>query len=129
VGEFDNYAAQAPQSGKLATYTFFGLRNPDGTHPKVHVEFIDDKAWNQHLISIAGKTDGDEILAANREIVVRHVKRIEHVYRKDGSAADDTDIAKFIHAIPAHDFGRLFTYARNDEQFRAYANPETVAGK
>jgi len=126
---FDNYAAQAPQTGKLATYEFFGLRNEDGTHPIAHVEFISDKAWNQHILSLAGKKDDAEVLQANRELVARHVKKLEHVFHTDGSAATDADIAPFVHKIPAHDFGRLFQYARNDETFRSYADPETVAGK
>ena len=129
MGDFDNYTAQAPQSGKLAEFTFFGLRNADGSHPIAHVEFIDDKAWNQHVLSLAGMKDDAEVMRANRELVARHVKKIEHVFRGDGSPATDAHIGKFIGAIPAHDFGRLFTFARNDETFRTYADPEAVAGK
>jgi hypothetical protein len=128
MGDFDNYAAQAPQTGKTVTYDFFGLRNADGSHPIAHVEWIDDKAWNQHVLSLAGTKDDTGVGKANRDLVARHVKKLEHVFRSDGTAATE-DIAKFIYAIPAHDFSRLLAFARNDETYRSYADPEAVAGK
>lgn len=125
---FGNYAAQTPH-GRHAAFTFEGLRNADGTNPIVHVEFIGDREWNQHVISLAGNKDEAEGERRLRALVARHVRKLDHVYHADGTPAGVEDAAAFVAEIPNHDFRRLLVFARSDEEFREYASPEAVAGK
>lgn len=143
---FGNYSKQAPQPGKTVAYPLRGLRNPDGTHPIVHVEYIGESNrpfWLEALARSSarsrtgasmGSSPADidranrEARDENREAVINHSARhLENVLFDDGTAATDKDIRLFVLAIPDADFDSLWMFVQNHNNFRAYSPVEDPA--
>lgn len=148
---FGNYASQAPKAGKTSPCVLRGLRNPDGSHPVVHVEYLgeENKAFYLEMLAktqarmraaMVASTPAEmdrqarEERADNREVVIQHsARRLENVLHADGSTATDKDIAGFIRSIPDRDFDGLFAHAQNHNNFRDYpvavGDPQAIAEK
>ena len=135
---FANYSSQAPATGKTIPFVFRGLRNPDGTHPTLHVEFLGEANrpfWMDVLSrsttrthSSSGASSAAEIDRMTRETrdqqredVIKYSARgIEHVFFADGTAATSKDIAGFVRAIPDVDFDALWAFTNSPANFRPY---------
>jgi hypothetical protein len=147
---FGNYSKQAPQCAVTRPCVLRGLRNPDGSNPVVHVEFLgrENKPYWLELLaktqakaqtasSVASPAEldrkGRDEIAENRETVIKHsARRLEHVFRDDGTAANEKDIAGFVRSIPDEDFEYLFGFALTAANFRDYAitgDPQAIAEK
>lgn len=147
---FGKYKKQAPQSSVTRPCVLRGLRNPDGSNPVVHVEFLgrenkpywlellaktQAKATTASAVASPAELDkkGREEAAENRETVIRHsARRLENVFGDDGMLATDKDLPLFIRSIPDEDFEYLFAFALNPGNFRDYAvvgNPQDIAEK
>lgn len=139
MGEYDHYSSQAPRAGKTSPCVLHGLRNPDGSHPVVHLELLgeENKTYHLEMLAKAGtrirsaaaastpaETDRQnrEERAENRELLIAHsARRIEHVLRRDGSRADEIsrdEIARFVRAIPDRDFETLWNHSHNPFNYR-----------
>lgn len=141
---FSKYARQAPEAGRTVAHTLTGLRNPDGTHPVVHLERLGEENrpfWLEMLDSARADTPTPPAKSAaevdrrrrdnraeNREIVIRHsARKLENVMKDDGSYAADADVPAFIRAIPDVDFDELLAAARSTDEYRP--DPKALAEK
>lgn len=147
---FGKYSKQAPQASATRPCVLRGLRNPDGSHPVVHVEFLgrENKPYWLELLaktqdrmraaaSVSSPAELDkksrDERAENRETVIKHsARRLESVICDDGTPATDKDIALFIRSIPDEDFEILFGFASTSSNFRDYpvtGDPQAIAEK
>lgn len=145
---FSKYAKQGPQLGKTVPYALLGLRNPDGSHPIVHLEHLGEgnrPFWLEMLAAAQAelppptKSPAEldkrrrDTRAENREIVIRHsARRLENVIKDDGTVATDADLPLFIRAIPDADFDDMLAFAKRDAPYREYAiaeSPKALAEK
>jgi hypothetical protein len=147
---FGNYTSQAPKTGKTSPCVLRGLRNADGSHPVVHVEYLGEenrpfyleqlaKAQTRMRAVMASSTPADmdrqarEDRLDNRETVIQHAARkLENVFHVDGSLATEADISGFIRSIPDRDFDQLFAHAQNHNNYRDYpivGEPQAIAEK
>lgn len=148
--DFSNYTKQGPGPGRTVPYEVTELRNPDGTHPIVHLEHLGrtNASWLEELLATAGKKDekdekDDDAAAAvkrelsdlsrSREVIIKHcAKRLENAFFSDGTAASDADLPGFITAMPPLAFERMFTAAANADKYCEYpvaSAPEQIAEK
>jgi len=142
---FTKYAKQGPQQGKTVPWVLLGLRNPDGSHPIVHLEHLGEENrpfWLEMLEQAQAeqpphtKSPAEidkrrrDARAENREIVIRHsARRLENVVRDDGALATDAEIALFIRSIPDGDFDDLLAFAKLGAPYREYPEPKALAEK
>lgn len=147
---FGNYTKQAPQASSTRPCVLRGLRNPDGSHPVVHVEFLgrenkpywlellaktQDKMRAASAVSSPAELDkkSRDDRAEQRETMINHsARRLENVIRADGTPAADKDVALFIRSIPDEDFDILFGFASTSANFRDYpvtGDPQAIAEK
>lgn len=148
---FGHYTKQAPQQGRTVPYVLYGLRNADGTSPIVHVEHIGESNrpfWLDALAKASAKakegaaapttpTEIDRMRRANREdnretVIAHSARRLERVFRQDGTPATDKDLRAFILAIPDSDFDELWAFVQNPHNFRDFTiaeEPEKLAGE
>lgn len=140
---FTTYARQAPQPGKTVPHTLTGLRNPDGSHPIVHLEHLGEENrpfWLEALERAQAESPPPtkspaelakrraDNRAENREIVIRHsARKLENVLRDDGTPASDADLPLFIRCIPDDDFDDLLAAAKRDTEYRG--DPTALAEK
>lgn len=136
MADFSNYAKQGPQPGKTVPYALERLRNPDGTHPIVHLEHLGEENrpfWLEMLAEAQAEMPAPtknpaeidkrrrDNRAANREIVIRHsARRLENVVKDDGALATDADLSHFIRAIPDGDFDELLAFVKRAHNFCEY---------
>jgi hypothetical protein len=140
---FSNYTNQAPRPGKLVPFPLRGLRNSDGSSPVVHVEFLGETNrpyWLEALAKASAKARGavqtsntpTEIDRANRDerqenrqaVIDHSARRIENVFRDDGTPATDKDIAAILRAIPDVDFLQIWNFVHNPNNFRDYGEEQ-----
>lgn len=146
---FGKYKKQAPQSGKAVPYTLFCFRNPDGTSPVLHVEYLGESNrpfWLETLARAKAKTgaaiattpteiDRDRRTArdSNRETVISHsARKIDNAFHDDGTPATEKDLRAIVLAIPDEDFDMLFGFVQNHGNYREFViteDPAAVAEK
>lgn len=147
---FVKYAKQAPQASTTRPCVLRGLRNPDGSNPVVHVEYLgreNKPYWLETLAktparqraarSVSSPAELDKMsrddLAEQRETMINHsARKLENAIRDDGTPAVDADIPRFIRSIPDEDFELLFAFAVTSSNFRDYpvtGDPLAVAEK
>lgn len=137
MGDFSNYEKQAPRSGQTVPYEVTELKNPDGTHPIVHIEHIGDsnETFVEEMLARAGADEVDEThaakLATARDRVIRHAaRRLERVFFSDGTQATDADIPGFVRALPVRAFDRMARFAMSEAPFVEIAtDPQALAEK
>lgn len=135
---FSGYSSQAPKVGKTFKYVLRGLRNPDGSHPAVHIEHLGEENkpyWLELLakaqadaraatsVSTPAEIDKDrrDTRALYRERIIRYsARRLDNVFHDDGVPATDADLAQFIRSIPDGDFDLIYDAATNPANFRDY---------
>lgn len=148
---FGNYSKQAPQPGKTVPYTLRGLRNPDGSNPVLHVEYIGESNrafWLEALAKSSARMRGGwqpgatpteidratrEARDDNRETVIGHsARKIDNAFHDDGTPASVADLRAIVTAIPDADFDALWVFVQNHNNFRTYAvadDPSKIAEK
>jgi hypothetical protein len=147
---FGKYSKQAPQTAVTRPCVLRGLRNADGSNPVVHVEFLgrenkpywlellsktQDKMRTASSVASPAELDrkGRDEQAENRETVIKHsARKLENVFRDDGTPATDKEIALFVRSIPDEDFEHLFAFASTSSNFRDYpitGDPQAIAEK
>jgi len=140
---FDHYTKQAPQQGRTVPYTLVALRNPDGSSPVLHVEYLGESNRPYWLESLARaqakeKPSGTTPIEIDRErraqrdknratLAQHSVRRLEHVFRSDGTSATSADIPAVLAAIPDEDLDALWFFVQNPGNFRDYTFAETPA--
>lgn len=130
---FENYEKQGARPGQTVAYEVTELVNPDGTHPVVHIEHIgrSNASFMQAVIARAGSDD--KTTPDDRETMIAHsARRIERVYRADGSAATDADLPAFIRAMPLRALQRMTLHAMDEKnycEFPIATEPAVLAEK
>jgi hypothetical protein len=144
---FSRYTKQGPQPGKTVPYTLHGLRNPDGTSPVLHVEYVGESNrgfWMEALAKASAKASANakavrgpgttpteidrERRAArddNRETIIAHsARRIDNAFHDDGAPATPADIRAIVMALPDEDLDQLWAFVQNHNRFRDYTITE-----
>ncbi len=143
---FSNYSKQAPQQGKTVPYVLRGLRNPDGSHPVLHVEhlgeanrpfWLDALAKSSARVRAGGRVEGtpverDRAHRENRDdgresVISYSAKKVDNAFHDDGSPATASDIRAIVVAIPDEDFDRLWTFVCSGDNFRDYSIADAPA--
>ena len=148
ASDYDHYAEQVVTPGKTVPLSLNMLRNPpaaNGEHPLLNIEYLgdtNDAFQNDSIAKANAKTQiGDdntkwskakwvELTEKNRETLIKYaVRKIEHVYRRDGSKVDEVDIAGFMKRLSADIIWVIWRFAINADNFRepgSYPDPATV---
>lgn len=136
---FENYEKQGLRAGYTVPYEVTELRNPDGSHPTVHLEHIGriNPTFIQWALANAGgeqkPPNRDEALRDERELMIAHgARRLENAFRSDGSLATDADLPAFIRAIPLMAFERMTAFVGEEKNFCEFpiaSDPQALAEK
>lgn len=127
---FENYEKQGAREGQSVPFEIMKLRNPDGSHPVVHLEHLgaSNAKYKELVIANAGKGKAVERRALLRCSAVR----LERTFKSDGTLATDADLSAFIEKIPLSIVEQMLAFAMNEENFAEYpiaSDPETLAEK
>lgn len=131
---FDKYARQGLHTGKTVSYEVTELRNPDGSHPIVHLEHLGaaNKTLMQALIARAKASEEGEAVD-DRELLARHaVRHLENVFLDDGTAASEESIPAFVAALPFLAVLRMVRFVSEDANYCEYPiadDPKAIAEK
>jgi hypothetical protein len=134
MGDFSNYEKQAPRAGQTVAHEVTELRNPDGSHPVVHLEHIGrtNASFMEWVLASAGKS-ADEQKRDERELMIEHsARKLERAYFSDGTLATDADLPAFVRAMPLAAFERMASVAMDAANYCEYPiaiAPQALAEK